>query len=319
MDGGPSFPHLEQTKKVLMANHVGRYLARAETSAAVRAKLETIAWWLIKDVNWEVRAALAFELRRAPDISKPLALRIIHDLDEAVSAPFISATPLFSDAEWVGLVAELDDHALTALAHRSVIGADLAEAILANGGPRPVGSVVANPGADLPPRLCGQVVARFKDDRHVLDRLAYRRDLPLPVVQKLIDHVSDAARQQLMATYNLASETAQRVTGRAADTTLLTHLRAKDPVTWADGVRALALAGRLTDGFILCAAERGEDRICLLALAQRAKQTPGELAKRLARADRGAIDDLLIRAEIGKSHRVALARSIAGLEWDTAR
>ncbi|MBK5920034.1 hypothetical protein CCR80_03140 [Rhodothalassium salexigens] len=305
------------TERIVLACRVGRTMRRPRLSAALRQQLEHVAWLLIRDTDAAVRAALAFELRQAPDVPRALAMRIVKDLEEDVAAPFIASTPLFDDGDWLRMIDDLEDDALTALAHRSAVSDALAEAILRRGSDRAVRSLVSNPGTKLSPDLCRQVVSRFGKCRPVMDGMAERGDLPQPVVEMLLFRVSDRVRARLVEQYAVDETAARKLGLTAHEAALLAYLAGQEEARLPALVQRLALTGKLTDSLIVAAARQRHRVVCLLALAHRASETAVTVRRRLQKADTDAWDHMLARAEIAADKRGALKGYLSAIpSWN---
>jgi uncharacterized protein (DUF2336 family) len=243
-----------QLEKVVLARKVGLFLLEKHDPGE-RQVVEDVARTLAHDLSVEVRQTLAFELRRAGYLPLDLAEKIARDVDD-VSSPFLQHVSVFKDDDLARLARELDEHAQIAIARRSHVPDIVAVAIAETGGERPVTYLIRNPGAEIE-RACGPILNRFSGNRAMMDHLSRRGDLPLEIVQRLVDHVSQACRDALVVHYDLSAEKADALAAASRADTVLKWLEGASRGALNEHIRQLEQRGALTDRYLVDITKRG--------------------------------------------------------------
>lgn len=243
-----------QIEKVVLARKVGLFLSEDKPNGE-RDVVLRVAEQLAHDISIEVRQTLAFELRRARTLPIELADRIARDVEQ-ISGPFLSFSEVFSAEDLARLARELEEHARIAIAQRSEVPDIVAMAIAETGGERSVTFLIRNRHADLT-RAAHPVVDRFGDNHAMMDQLAERADLSLDLVSELIDKVSAACRDALVAKHRLDETTAAEITGSAAASSFVRWTREATRGALNDHIRQLDSRGAVTDKLLIDTARHG--------------------------------------------------------------
>lgn len=223
---------------------------------------------LARDVEVEVRAALARSIALSADMPRDVALRLARDVAE-VAIPLLSSSDLLGDAELVDIIQARDTAHRLAIAGRARVSASVADALVETGEKPVVVKLVANAGAELREPTLHSVVDRFGDDEAVNAPLADRSLLPLSVAERLVARVSERLRERWEAEGRPAEFLAQE-TGSAAMLLI-------DPTTDAIDVRALVermSASRIIRPKLLLDSIAANDSVLATSLAARLASTP---------------------------------------------
>ncbi len=200
-------------EKIILAKQVGQFLCK-DHSSEERASIESVARKLASDVSKQVREVLAYELRRCEELVPDLAEKIAKDI-ETVAGPFLEESKAFSPAMLVRLIPELKDFARAAIARRVDISNDVVEALIESAEEKSVTCLVRNDRINLQQNACKVVVRRFQDNVRVMDQLSARADLPIFIIEKIVNKVSTHCRNMLIEEYDvdmgMANEVASTV------------------------------------------------------------------------------------------------------------
>lgn len=186
-------------EKMMLAKRIGRFLM-ADHPDGEREAVEEVARVLAKDVSDQVREVLAFELRKCIELPDDLAETLAKDV-ENVAAPFLATTQCFTDAHLAALIPVLREYARASLARRTDLGSLVTEALAKSGQEHSVSLLIRNDNLDIGEVACDNVVRRFGDNQRLMDQLAGRVDLPIEVVEQLVEKVSDFCRDTLLKQY----------------------------------------------------------------------------------------------------------------------
>ncbi len=284
-----------------IARRVGERLAVTDISDVDRRAAETLARVLTADAIERVRHALSETVRHAPLLPKDIALKIAHDVD-AVAAPFLEITEVFSDSDWQQLVLTLSRGALVAVSGRSSMPEFLALRLAELGDSVIAGPLLENPATPMTKPVCHTIIDRFEAEMWVLDKLADRGDLIADIAVALTLKVSRMAREKLMQTYDL--EIFAGTVMSDAETASLVQL-----VTKTDGDNMLALARRLkqehklTPGLTLAALRSGSLEFCEAALSLLSESRFEHVRSVILRADAATVIRLLAKAGVPEDAR----------------
>lgn len=285
--------------KVVLAKRASRFLNSPDRPEEELATVENIARALAQDICLEVRETLAFELRFCSHLPYDLAARIATDV-ESVSGPFIEVTSAFTDDQWAGLVPHLEEHALKRLAKRPDLGDHTAYAIVSSGPMNTAEIVLKNIEIRLSERVCNHTVDRFSDNEPMIDTLAQRADLPLRVVERIVDMVSEECRKILMNTYAVAADIATKVVLNTQNEMLWQKIAEAGPAQVHGYAIDLKREGRLDEELVLEMADRGSFQFLGSALALEAGVTLGEVRRTLESGDLRSLLVLVHKAGFSK-------------------
>jgi uncharacterized protein (DUF2336 family) len=270
--------HLE---KVVLAQRIGQSLSGPKAGKE-RLVAEDIARVLARDVSVIVRQTLAFELRRADHLPHDLGMRIAKDIVE-VSGTFLESTMTFSDEDLAALVPLIEENARVSIARRANLSGVVSIAIVEFSGERAVTFLLRNPGAEIPEKACRVVMERFEKSQAVLDQMASRVDLPVSVIEELVQMVSGKFAQILRQHYQVQPGTAAKITGAAHNVGVAQILESRDPARITAFVGKLKASGNLTLETVLQALEYG-NKIYFSCLIVELTGIPRENVHRLINA-----------------------------------
>lgn len=255
-----------------------QFAARTMTERE-RSLAEEIFRVLVRDVEVRVREALSANLHASPDVPHDVALTLARDV-ASVALPMLESSQVLTTQDLVEIVSSQDPDKQTAVARRSEVAAEVAQAIADQGCEAAVATLVANTGADIPEAAFERVVDRFSASTTVQAPLVARGGLPLSTVERLVTVVSDSLRAHLVDNYDLDPEVVNTlvVQSRERATVDVAAIATSDEIR--DLVLHLKANGRLTPGIVVRAVCMGNIAFFEMALAVRA-QVPLGNARRL--------------------------------------
>lgn len=202
-----------------------------------------------------VRRALAVTLRNSAVLPRDVAMTLARDV-ETIALPVITHSPVFADEDLVELVRGASSARQLAVARRHRIADRVAAALVDHGTEEVVKAACGNDGCEFSETTLAAAVARFAYSEGVVASIAYRKVLPLPIGERLVNLVSGPVRQHLVDHHAISAETAlnvalgtrERITvdlvdqaERASDMrAFVAHLRAQERLTPSLLLRGLA-------------------------------------------------------------------------------
>jgi len=299
------------------ASHVGSLLTATPLKPEERSAALAILEKLTKDVEQEVRHALALHVKDCAVLPPSIAREIAEDVD-AVSLPFIECSPVLADGDLIDLVKLGSTQKQVAIARRNWVNEPVSDALVATHSGEVVTALLTNVGARVSEPAYHEIVEHFGGDGTVQSLMVERPLLPMTVIERLIHSVSTALRNRLIERHALPSDFADELVGQAGERAFMQDLasmpRAFDPEALA---RRLHASRRLTPTLLMRALCLGDRRFFEAGMAVRA-EIPSTNARMLI-ADRGPLgfkaiyDKARLPPELFRAFRAAL-NAIADVE-----
>ena len=207
LDVGNFVDDKDEDARIEIARRVGACLCTENLPASERKAAEALAWYLATDAILRVRAALAEALKHAQFLSKELAVKIAHDVDD-VACPFLEVTDVFDEDDWCELVKTISAGALLAVARRTSMSEGLAAAVAKAADIGIAEALVDNYATPMTPPVCDPIIESHGEAEQIMDKLSERPDLHPEIAAKLIAKVSESAREKLSERYDLPNHLA---------------------------------------------------------------------------------------------------------------
>jgi len=200
----------------IRAEIAGKIASQHPALTETQRKLaEDIFRIMVKDAEVRVREALAQQLKANPLVPHDVALTLAQDVG-SVALPILQFSEVLTDNDLLELVKIQDHDKLAAMAQRSHISADLSDALVNSGDGGVVATLVSNRGAELRETTLKQVVDQYSDGTTVSNALAERPGLPVTIVERLLNRVSENIRAHLLRRKDLSPEMATTLLFRPA-------------------------------------------------------------------------------------------------------
>jgi len=258
---------------------------------------EQIFRLLMKDAAIRVRETLAERIKENPNIPRDIVLHMANDVD-SVALPLLESSMVLSDADLVNIIeASRDVNKLMVISKREQVSERVSEALVETSYPQVLTSLLSNDGAAIGERALERIIDDFRGEPHVIEAMVERKSLPMTLVERLVNEVSDAVADQLKSRYHLTDEQIEKETAGTRDDVMLRMLQhdiGDDEVMAL--VRQMAAEDRLTPSLVMTALCRGQLPFFTAALAHYAA-IPYQNARKLV-ADKG---DFGFKGLYGKS------------------
>jgi uncharacterized protein (DUF2336 family) len=291
------------------ATHVGSLLTSTPLKAEERSAALAILEKLTKDVEQEVRHALAVHVKDCAVLPPSIAREIAEDVD-AVSLPFIECSPVLSDGDLIDLVKLGSTQKQLAIARRDSVSEPVSDALVATHSGGVVIALLTNVGARVSEPAYHDIVEHFGGDRSVQSLIVERPLLPMTVIERLIHSVSTALRNRLIERHALPSDFADELVGQAGERAFMQDLASMPGAFDAEALaRRLHANGRLTPTLLMRALCLGDRHFFEAGIAVRAGIPTANAATLMA--DRGPLgfkalyDKAQLPAELFRAFRAA--------------
>ncbi|HMB77332.1 MAG TPA: DUF2336 domain-containing protein, partial [Kiloniellaceae bacterium] len=209
--------------------------------------------------------------KESPLLPHDIALQLAEDV-ESVALPILEYAEVLTDQDLIAIVRSRGRAHQTAIAKRKRVTPEVSEALVATGDATPVEALLANDGAEISDETYDNVVQLFPESDLVLEAMATRPDLPIAVVDKLIDQVSDHLRFEIASRYAAAAGTIEKLLDQGSDGATVAVLALYETLDDAENLAAqLHGRGRLSASLLLRALYNGQLDFFEFGLMRRAQ------------------------------------------------
>lgn len=202
------------------AKRVGILLSAESLTLPERQTALAILEELVHDVEKEVRGALAIHVASCAILPPGLARTIAEDLD-AISLPFIRVSPALSDSDLMAIIGFGNSAKQVAIATRKTVSGPVTRALISTRNTAVVTVLLRNDGADISELSFHEIMNDFEGDAAVQSLLVERVSLPLTVIERLIQVISDVLRERLIERHDLPQVIATELLNQARERALM--------------------------------------------------------------------------------------------------
>ena len=252
-----------------MAGKVATEFGDQKLTDAERRIAEDILRGLMKDAEVRVRQALSEHLKDAPGVPHDVAVTLAKDVD-SVSLPILEFCEILSDDDLIEIVRGHGGSKQEAIARRTRVSAQLADALIDTQNEAAVAQLVANEGADLNVQALERVAGEYDSSEAVTESLAERPNLPAAVSEQLIHVVTNRLQSYLARNLKLPAETVRNLVRGAREraTAGLLSDGCADEKELEDLVEQMHVTGRLTGSAVMEILSTGDLRFFEMAMSR---------------------------------------------------
>lgn len=257
--------------RVELARKIGRLMPdlNKEENEKLRAlTIETLEK-LANDQLPRVRAILAEEIKSLDCVPKKVIRKLAVDLEMIVAAPILEYSPLLSDADLMEVIATAKaGEALTAIAKRKFLSANVADAIVTSLDVPAVAALLANSDAEVRAKALEDIIERAEKIRSWHQPLVMRADLSQRAIKRIASFVGAALIDMLGKNHKLDPDTRDHLNHqlrRRIESGEDAHRSEEDLAT--NEVETARRKGKLDDSFVDSAAQAGKREVVVLSLS----------------------------------------------------
>jgi uncharacterized protein (DUF2336 family) len=253
--------------RALTAEKLARQIDDTALTESERRMAEEVLRLMVRDAAVRVRKALSENLKDNPLVPHDIATALARD-EDVVALPILEFSEVLTPADLIEIVRGKDATKQTAIAKRKVVQAEVADVLAQEGAEPAVEALAGNQGADLTESSLLTIVDRFADNEAMQGSLIGREVLPITIAEKLVNHVSQSMREQLLSKHAMSEEAASE---------LILHSRERATIGLSTGssegsvqrlVSQLRQHRRLTPSIIVRAACMGDIIFLECAMAE---------------------------------------------------
>lgn len=202
--------------RALVAHRLCRRIDQAPLAAEDRRMAEDVLRFIARDAADQVRRALALTLKNSPALPVDVARKLALDID-AIAAPVLESSPVFSDADLAELLQALPPERHVCVARRPALSADVTDVMALKSPAEALEAALRNPHAEFSLKGYGAITLRFDEREDIQDALVGRETLPLAIVERLVTAVSGAVFDRLVEKHALPPQLAIDLATRARE------------------------------------------------------------------------------------------------------
>jgi uncharacterized protein (DUF2336 family) len=233
-----------------------------------RKLAEDIFRVMVKDAEVRVREALSRQLKENPEVPHDVAVALAQDVEQ-VSLPMLQFSEVLNDEDLLAIISSHSPEKQVAVAKRSVVSAQIADALVDTRNEDVVATLVANDGAELTESTLNKVVDEFGHNDDIGKGLIERGSLPVTVSERLMMKVSENLREVLAGRGKLSDQAADSVMLSARELAVLGLSNSESDAF--ELVDHLYRNGRLTPSIVLRAVCMGDMTFFEVSIAKLAK------------------------------------------------
>ena len=217
---------------------------------------EQIFRLMMKDAEVKVRHALSERVKDNPDIPRDIVLHLARDVEE-VAIPVLEVSEVLSDSDLIQIIESSPEvRKLLTIAERDQVSARVSDILVESAEPEVVKTLLDNDGADISEKTYGKIIEEYSNHDEIKSSMIDRASLPMSVVEKLVNHVSDSLAAKLESKYKIEKVGGIKKEARESITLdLLTYPQSDYDIEQA--ITQMMSYGRLTPTMILSALCRG--------------------------------------------------------------
>ena len=197
--------------RVSVANKVSEFFTESVFDKFESKLACEILRLLTRDVEVRVRKTLSENLRSNTSIPRDIALTLAHDVLE-VSTPILESSTLLTDEDLVEIVNSAEEVTkLEIIAKRTKVSEPVSGALIARRQSNVIGTLLGNSGASISEADLQILVNQYSKENSIVEKLVFRGDLPISIVMKVMEFVSENLKDQLKSKYKIDSNTADEI------------------------------------------------------------------------------------------------------------
>jgi len=267
---------------------------------------------LAQDQLPKVRAIVAEEIKRSPNVPKHIVDRLARDMDTIVCVPILAYSPLLSDEDLTEIIAAgTVQDALSAIAGRPGLSEDVADAVVATFDVPAVAALLTNESAKIREDTLDAILDGADQVQAWHEPLALRSSLSIRAMKRIAGFVASSLVAAMVENQVLEDEAAEDILDNARKRIHSEQIGDDEEAAITAEAEALYLGGGIDDDFILDAIRKNKRLLIIHCLAKCA-EVPVDAAKDVMLTKSGrTVTALAWKAGLSMRTAYALQKSVA--------
>lgn len=273
--------HTAESRKVLGANIVDQFAGSGidALSDRERSLMLDILHKVVVDVEMSVRKSLSESLAERSDTPAALIKLLAND-DIEVAYPLLTRSPLLGDADLIEIVENRALEHQFAIAMRYSVSEDVSSALVKNGQPTVIETLLRNENARLSQATVAYLVEESRRVDTFREPLLRRSELGPDLAKRMFLWVSDALRDFIVDHFALDQATVGELLRKASARQLEEPVATNEPSGAEKLAEALEDKRRITPDMLVDAMAQGEINL-FVSMFGRVTRLPRNLVLRL--------------------------------------
>lgn len=237
--------------KSIVARKISAHYQEGAFSPQAVKLAEDIFRIMIRDTEIKVREVLSDSLKHCSDLPKDVVSAIINDKD-SVAVPFLQYYTSLTNEDMIKILNVPGINKQKAIAKREGLSAEVSQYIAEKCSDEVVGELISNEKADIREKAFDTIVAKYSENDDIKQRLVHRSELPVSVIEKIVDKLSYRLKNYLMLNHNLPKDLATNLVDEVKEKiTLSISEEYSSDNQIEELVHQLYKANRLTPGLVV--------------------------------------------------------------------
>lgn len=206
---------------------------------------------LAKDVEVAIRQAVSEKLKHNKRLPEDVAFMLANDVMQ-VALPMLQFSPVLSESDLIAIVRSSSDLAkLLAISKRDIVPEKVSKELIEKKRLFVVESLVNNKGSLIAAEDMERLMEEYSGVDSLIKALVSREKLPVTVMEKLMEVVTGALREQLIAKHKSHIQLIQEATEDAKAQVVITHASLPSSAEQKQELVAQMQSGRLNSSVVL--------------------------------------------------------------------
>ena len=206
--------------KIITAQKISAYYNGNSLTDEGMKIAEDIFRIMVHDVEIKVRAVLSESLKRARNIPQDIVEAIINDHD-SVAIPFIKWYEDFSKEDLLQILEFQSINKQKAVAERENLTEDISQYIVERCPEEVINTLIQNPTANIKEQSYFSIINKYHDSDTIKESLISRPELPITVIEKIVNYLSQELKRRLIITHKLPTDIASDLIEQVKEKTTL--------------------------------------------------------------------------------------------------
>lgn len=202
--------NLSAENKGITARKISEYYNGAKLTEKGIKLAEDIFRIMVKDVEVKVRVILSESLKNCKSIPEDVAQALINDVD-SVAVPFIRHYANLTKEDLIHILEAQSLGKQVAVAQRKNLSADISQYIVEKCPEEVVGALISNDSAEIVERTYNTIVDKYSDSENIKQGLVYRSELPVSIIEKIVNSLSEELQKRLIISHKLPNNIASNI------------------------------------------------------------------------------------------------------------
>ncbi|MBR2033436.1 MAG: DUF2336 domain-containing protein [Alphaproteobacteria bacterium] len=209
-----------EDNKADIAKKVSEYYKTGSLSEKGLKLAEDIFRIMVNDVALKVRQVLAESLKNCHNLPVDIVENIIKDTDN-VAVPFLKYYSNLSNEDLIRILNIPSINKQKAIAERPNLPAEISHYISERCPEEVVEVLISNETANIHEKTYNNIIQKYSQSEQIKQRLVSRSELPISIIEKITNYLSEDLKKRLILSHNLPADLAADIIEEVKEKTTL--------------------------------------------------------------------------------------------------